>query len=184
MLITVHGAQGVQGRTVIQRLLADDHQIRAITRTQIQSASLRRSYPFPLILTNAEALMRAYDDADGVVVVLPGGAAEPVTPCPSRRHFGSITARPCAAGDLQSRWGDLGDSARNPLPGRTDAPRARPAHRRAWCRHCRSCDDLQENFSEGWIVDHLPCHRRIAATRARRRLPGARGYARRRSGDR
>jgi uncharacterized protein YbjT (DUF2867 family) len=78
MLIAVHGATGTQGAPVVRRLLADGHRVRAIGRDPDPSRLPDGAEPAPADLLDVQALARAYTGADGVVVVLPGGAPDDV----------------------------------------------------------------------------------------------------------
>lgn len=78
MLFAVHGASGAQGTPVVRRLLADGHRVRAIGRNPDPLRLPAGAEPAPADLLDVEALARAYEGADGVVVVLPGGADDDV----------------------------------------------------------------------------------------------------------
>jgi uncharacterized protein YbjT (DUF2867 family) len=69
LTITLHGASGVQGAPVAQRLQAAGHRVRAaVRRPELAPPGCQ---PIPADLGDRDSLVRAYDGADAVVVQLP-----------------------------------------------------------------------------------------------------------------
>ncbi len=75
-IIVVHGATGAQGRPVIEKMLAEGHKVRAVSRSG-SSAELGAGVEgFASDLLDVDVLARAYDGAAAVILVLPGGATD------------------------------------------------------------------------------------------------------------
>lgn len=72
-LVAVHGPAGAQGRPVLDELRRRGSRVRAVSRRPVPGVPHA-----PSDLLDVEALARAYDGVDGVVVVLPGGAPDDV----------------------------------------------------------------------------------------------------------
>jgi len=70
-LVAVHGPAGAQGAPVLDALRRRGSRVRAVSRGPVSGVPHARSD-----LLDVEALVRAYDGVDGVVVVLPGGAPD------------------------------------------------------------------------------------------------------------
>ena len=72
-LVVVHGPAGAQGRPVLDELRRRGSRVRAVSRRPVPGVPHA-----PSDLLDVEALARAYDGADGVMIVLPGGAPDDV----------------------------------------------------------------------------------------------------------
>jgi uncharacterized protein YbjT (DUF2867 family) len=89
LTVAVHGPAGAQGRPVLDALARRGHRARAVSRRAVPGVPHARSD-----LLDVDALARAYDGVDGVLVVLPGGAPDDV----ALQQAGSVLAALRAAG--------------------------------------------------------------------------------------
>lgn len=72
LTVAVHGATGTQGAPMARRLLEDGHRVRAVVRHPDADRSLPAgAEPYAADLLDGDALARAYDGVDAVVLHLP-----------------------------------------------------------------------------------------------------------------
>lgn len=155
LLVVVRGATGEQGRPVIDRLLAAGHRARAVARDPGRGRLPAGVDTAAADAGDVDALTKAYDGVEAVVLVLPGGApedaavaqADAVLHAMSRAQVqgavfnagGAIWTRQPAIPFLQAR-GRLVAGLPDAVPHATVvAP----------------VGGLMENFSEPWIVERL-----------------------------
>lgn len=155
LLVAVHGAFGAQGAPVVRALRRRGHRVRALTRTPRPGRAEAGVELVASTLTDADALMRAYEGVDAAVIILPGGAASDE----AERQADTILATLRAAGVRRAVFNAGGGIWRTSpnipfLQARTRLalvlPDAVPIASVAG-----PASTLMENFSEGWVADRL-----------------------------
>lgn len=155
MLIAVHGATGAQGTPVVRRLLADGHRVRAVARDPDPKRLPDGAEPAPADLLDVEALARAYEGADGVVVVLPGGASDEVAVAQADAILEALRRARVPRAVF-----NVGGAVWSSPPGlpfldaRTRLANGLPRAVRT-ALVVGPATAYMENLSEGWVVEHL-----------------------------
>lgn len=155
MIVVVHGATGAQGRPVVRRLTAGGHTVRALARRPDPARIPDGAVPVHGDAADPDALARAYDGADAVVVVLPGGAADDVAVAQADAILTALNRARVPRAVFNAGGGVWDDPPGIPfLDARTRMVTGLP-EAVAVPVVVAPAGGLMENFSETWILERL-----------------------------